>query len=98
MTCNALKPVSKSRRAFSRSLLALPATVSSKLHAAPPTSGQRETKVLRYAFRVAETGFDPAAFNGRRRELIARDYVYSIRRFYDPRCKSPRMIRGGSAA
>src|SRR5215207_487150 len=104
-------------------------------------------KVLRYAFQVAETGFDPAqisdiysrivtahlfdslltydylarpfllkplvaaampevsadfrtftfklrpgiffaddpAFKGRRRELVADDYVYSFKRFYDPK-------------
>jgi len=107
-------------------------------------------KVLRYAFRVAETGFDPgqlsdlysatvaasifdaplaieflarpvrikpntaaalpeisadfktytftirpgiyfsddAAFKGQKRELVAADYVYSIKRHYDPRWKS----------
>ncbi len=122
---------------------------------AQPASGQ---KVLRYAFRVAETGFDPAqisdlysrtiaanifdaplqvaflarpvrnrpntaaalpevsadfktftftikrgiyfaddpAFNGPdgrpgRRELVAQDYVYSIKRHYDPRWKSPSL-------
>jgi ABC-type transport system substrate-binding protein len=32
---------------------------------------------------------DPA-FNGVRRELIAADYVYSIKRHFDPRWKSPR--------
>ncbi|HEV7575350.1 MAG TPA: ABC transporter substrate-binding protein [Caldimonas sp.] len=109
------------------------------------------TKVLRYAMRVAETGFDPAqisdlysstlaanmfdalyeyeflarpvrlrpntatempeasadfktftirvrpgiyfaddpAFKGQRRELTAADYVYSIKRHFDPRWKSP---------
>jgi ABC-type transport system substrate-binding protein len=114
--------------------------------AAPPPP-----KVLRYAFRVAETGFDPAqisdlysrtiaanifeapyeyeflarpvrlrpataaampevsdgfrtftirlkpglffaddpAFKGVRRELTAADYVYSIKRHFDPRWKSP---------
>ena len=108
-------------------------------------------KVLRYAFRVAETGFDPAqindiysrtitphifealyqydplarparvrpltaagmpeasadfttwtvkirpgiffssdpAFKGRKRELVAEDYVYSFKRFVDPAVKSP---------
>ena len=113
--------------------------------AAPPQ------KVLRYAFRVAETGFDPAqiidiysrtvtphifeglygydhlarpakikpltaaampevdadfrtwtvrlqpgiffaddpAFKGQPRELVASDYVYSFKRFADPRSKSP---------
>jgi ABC-type transport system substrate-binding protein len=110
-------------------------------------------KVLRYAFRVAESGFDPAqisdlysitlaanifdapleyaylgrpgtlrpntaaampevsadyktftfhlkpgiyfaddpAFGGRKRELVAADYVYSIERHYDPRWKSGRL-------
>ncbi|HEU4458629.1 MAG TPA: ABC transporter substrate-binding protein [Methylibium sp.] len=112
-----------------------------------------QAKVLRYALRVAETGFDPAqlsdlysatiaaslfeaplqveflarpvryrtntaaklpdisadfttytftikpgihfaddpAFNGRRRELVAADYVYSLKRHYDPRWKSPSL-------
>ena len=31
---------------------------------------------------------DPA-FNGAKRELIAQDYVYSLKRFFDPRWKSP---------
>jgi ABC-type transport system substrate-binding protein len=110
-------------------------------------------KVLRYAIRVAETGFDPAqisdlysstmaanmfdslyeyeflarpvrlrpntatalpeasadfktftihirpgihfsddpAFKGVKRELVAEDYVYSIKRHFDPRWKSPRL-------
>ena len=114
-------------------------------HAAEPA------KVLRYAMRVAETGFDPAqlsdlyssvmasnmfdalyeyeflarpvrlrpntatslpeasadfktftirvrpgiyfsddpAFGGKKRELVAADYVYSIKRLFDPRWKSP---------
>ena len=111
------------------------------------------SKVLRYAMRIAETGFDPAqisdlysstlaanmfdapyqyeflarpvrirpntaaalpevtddfktftvrlapgtffaddeAFGGRKRELVAEDYVYSIKRHFDPRWKSPRL-------
>jgi len=110
-----------------------------------------DAKVLRYAFPIAETGFDPAqvidlysrivtahlfealytydhlarpfrikpntaagmpetsadfrtwtiriapgilflddpAFNGTKRELVAEDYVYSFKRFFDPRWKSP---------
>jgi len=31
---------------------------------------------------------DDPAFNGRKRELVAADYVYSIKRHYDPRLKS----------
>jgi ABC-type transport system substrate-binding protein len=117
----------------------------------PPEPPAAEQKVLRYAMRIAETGFDPAqisdlysstlaanifdalyeyeflarpvrlrpntatampeasddfrtftirvrpgiyfsddpAFGGRKRELIAADYVYSIKRHFDPRWKSP---------
>lgn len=32
---------------------------------------------------------DDPAFKGRRRELVAADYVYAIKRFYDPANKSP---------
>lgn len=115
------------------------------------TSSAHGPRVLRYAFRVAETGFDPAkitdlysrmitphifeglytydqlarpavlkpltaaalpesadefrtwtvrlrpgtyfaddaAFKGRRRELVAEDYVYAIKRFADPAVNSP---------
>jgi ABC-type transport system substrate-binding protein len=117
----------------------------------PPEPPAAEQTVLRYAMRIAETGFDPAqisdlysstlaanifdalyeyeflarpvrlrpntatampeasddfrtftirvrpgiyfsddpAFGGRKRELIAADYVYSIKRHFDPRWKSP---------
>jgi ABC-type transport system substrate-binding protein len=143
---------SRSRRAFTQAmgaaptLLALPAIAS-------PAAAADDVKVLRYAFRVAETGFDPAqvqdlysntvlsniidapltydflarpavivpntatalpqwnedfttltlrirpgihfqqhaAFGGRPRELVAADYVYSIKRYFDPRLKSPRL-------
>ncbi|MEP6607282.1 MAG: ABC transporter substrate-binding protein [Burkholderiaceae bacterium] len=146
------KRVSNSRRAFAKSILMLPAAAS--VNAGVQTSGgNSEPKVLRYAFRVAETGFDPAqvqdfhsssimgnifdapmaydfiarpakivcntasalpevssnfttitvrirpdiyfqdhpAFKGNRRELVAQDYVYSIKRFYNPKFKSPRI-------
>jgi ABC-type transport system substrate-binding protein len=117
----------------------------------PAWAQSAEPKVLRYAFRVAETGFDPvqindvysrtvtahifeglytydhlarpakvkpatalgmpvvtddyrtwtvklkpgihfsddSAFKGRPRELVAADYVYSFKRFADPKYKSP---------
>ncbi len=127
-------------------VLALPAWAQGNDKADSPAA----TKVLRYAFRVAETSFDPAqitdlysrtvaagifegllefeflarpyrlraatavalpeisadhttftfrikpgiyfaddpAFAGKPRELVAADYVYSIKRHYDPRWKS----------
>ncbi len=152
-----IERVSKSRRALSKTLVALPALAGATVHAqttqATPDRPAAGQKVLRYAFRVAETGFDPAqvndlysstvianifdapltydflarpakivpntavalpevsddfrtltirlrpgiffqdhpAFQGKRRELIAQDYVYSIKRIYDPKLKSPRV-------
>ena len=35
---------------------------------------------------------DDPAFGGRLRELVAADYVYSIKRFFDPRWKSPSLF------
>jgi ABC-type transport system substrate-binding protein len=123
------------------------ATATAQTTAAPPL------KVLRYALRIAETGFDPAqvsdlysntmvanmfdapyayeflarpvrirvntaaampevaddfktftvrltpgiyfnddpAFGGKKRELVAEDYVYAIKRHWDPRFKSPKL-------
>jgi ABC-type transport system substrate-binding protein len=144
------KPVSKSRRDLMRSMVAAPAAVA--VAARTQAQNGARPKVLRYAFRVAETGFDPAqvndlysstvnanifeaplsydflarpskivlntaeampeisddfttltlrirrgiyfhedpAFKNGPRELTAQDYVYSIKRFYDPASKSPR--------
>ena len=36
---------------------------------------------------------DDPAFNGRKRELVADDYVYSIKRIFDPRKKSPNLYQ-----
>ena len=120
---------------------------------AAPAAEAGPPKVIRYAFQVAETGFDPAqlsdlysrtvisgifeslltfdylarpfkmkpltaeampeispdftrftfkirpgiyfaddpAFKGKQRELTAQDYVYSIKRHYDPQWKSPNL-------
>jgi ABC-type transport system substrate-binding protein len=135
-------------------LLALAASLALACGSAPAqTSPAPPAKVLRYAFPIAETGFDPAqisdlysrtitanifespltydylarparlkpqtaqalpeisddfkrfvfrirpgiyfaddpAFKGQRRELVAADYVYSIKRYYDPQHKSPSL-------
>jgi len=40
---------------------------------------------------------DDPAFQGRRRELVAQDYVYAIKRHYDPRWKSNNLYRLESA-
>jgi ABC-type transport system substrate-binding protein len=127
------------------------ALLASCLAVAAGALSAQPAKVLRYAFSVAETGFDPVqisdlysrtvtpnifegmykydhlarpfkikpntaaalpetspdfrtwtirlrpgiyfqddpAFKGRRRELVAQDYVYSLKRFFDPRWKAP---------
>jgi ABC-type transport system substrate-binding protein len=46
---------------------------------------------LTYKLRVKPGIYfaDDPAFNGRRRELVAEDYVYSIKRLMDPRLASP---------
>jgi ABC-type transport system substrate-binding protein len=146
-----MHPIDRNRRRFTQATLAAGAIAAPLAAAARARDGTG--KVLRYAFRVAETGFDPAqvndlyssninanifdapltydflarpakivpntalalpevssdfrtltfrirpgiffqdhpAFKGRPRELVAADYVYSIKRFYDPRYKSPRL-------
>ncbi len=134
-----------------RCVLALVLALALPLAGAPSVAGaDAPKKVLRYAFRVAETGFDPAqiqdiysrtvtphifegmyqydplarpakirpltadgmpqasedfrtwtvrlkpgiffaddpAFKGKKRELVAEDYVYSIKRFADPKVNS----------
>jgi ABC-type transport system substrate-binding protein len=137
------------RRRLVQSLALLPGAAA--LARAEQAAAQPGEKVLRYAFPVAETGFDPVqisdlysryvtahifeapygydhfarpfklkpctaaalpevsadfrtytirirpgiyfqddpAFGGKRRELTAHDYVYSWKRFYDPRWKAP---------
>jgi len=139
------------KRAALWAMAALLAIALAPAHAADGA----QPKVLRYAFPVAETGFDPAqlsdlysrtltsaifeaplsfdylarpikmrpltaeampdissdfkrftfkirrgihfaddpAFNGKKRELTAQDYVYSIKRHYDPRWKSPNLYQ-----
>jgi ABC-type transport system substrate-binding protein len=139
------------RRRILVATLALALLVVSASQATTDTPPANGAKVLRYAMRIAETGFDPAqisdlysstlaanmfdalyqyaflarpvrlrpntaaampeasadfktftvrvrpgiyfaddpAFEGTKRELTAADYVYSIKRHFDPRWKSP---------
>lgn len=137
------------KRGLGAALMALLMVVAAPAVQAQPAGSA--PKVLRYAFPVAETGFDPAqisdlysrvitahifdaplsydplarpyklkpstavalpeisddyktfvfrikpgiyfaddpAFKGKKRELVAEDYVYSVKRVYDPKVKSP---------
>ena len=134
-------------------LQALAASPALAVKTDDPAASAASPKVLRYAFRVAETGFDPAqlsdlysaivasnifdaplqfeflarparlrpntaaampevsadyttytftlkpgiyfaddpAFKGKKRELVAADYVYSNKRHYDPKHKGPSL-------
>ena len=36
---------------------------------------------------------DDAAFKGQRRELVAADYVYTVKRYYDPKTRSPVLFQ-----
>jgi ABC-type transport system substrate-binding protein len=46
-----------------------------------------------FTFRLKKGIFfaDDPAFGGRQREVTAQDFVYTIKRFYDPKNKSPRL-------
>ena len=47
----------------------------------------------RFTFRLAPGIFfaDDPAFGGRPRELVAQDYVYTVKRFYDPQVRSEHL-------
>ena len=146
------RPTRRQTLGLAASALSLsPLGVALAADAGASANASSEPKVLRYAFRVAETGFDPAkvsdlyshlvtghifeglyvydylarpalikpltavdlpetsadfrvftikvrpgiffaddpAFGGKKRELVAEDYVYSLKRFADPATKSP---------
>ena len=145
--------ISKTRRALNTAIAALPAALGAHGSGRAAPARTNAARVLRYSFRVAESGFDPAqvqdlysntlianifeapfefaylarpfalrpntaaampeiedgyrrmtirlqpgiyfahddAFKGKRRELVAADYVYSIKRHADPRWKSPKV-------
>jgi ABC-type transport system substrate-binding protein len=75
---------------FEFAYLERPARLRPNTAAAMPTvedNFRRMVVQLRPGIRFAQ---DPA-FNGKPRELVAADYVYSIKRHYDPRWKSPRV-------
>lgn len=70
--------------------LARPARLVPQTAAAMPEISDDFTT---FTFRIRPGIYfaDDPAFQGRRRELTAHDYVYSIKRHYDPRWKSPSL-------
>ena len=70
--------------------LARPARVKPNLaEALPEVSADFRT----FTFRLRKGIYfaDDPAFGGRKREVTAQDFVYTIKRFYDPKNKSPRL-------
>jgi len=53
----------------------------------PETSD--DFRVFTFRVRPGILFQDDPAFNGKKRELVAQDFVYSLKRFFDPRWKSP---------
>lgn len=71
--------------------LARPATLRPNTAAAmPEVSADHRTFTIR--LRPGIFFADDPAFKGTRRELTAHDYVYSFKRLYDPRWKSPMLF------
>ena len=50
-------------------------------------------KTFTFSIRPGIHFADDPAFKGRKRELVAGDYVYALKRHYDPRWKSPNLYR-----
>src|SRR5689334_8053801 len=67
--------------------LARPAKLVASAADMPEISADSRT----YTFRIKKGIYftDDPAFKGKKRELTAQDYAYSIRRFYDPKNRSP---------
>lgn len=68
--------------------LARPVKLQANTLTAMPTVGDNG---LTYTFHLRQDVYftDDAAFKGARRQVTAQDYVYSLKRLYDPALKSP---------
>ncbi len=71
--------------------LARPAKLKPNTAAALPEISDNYT---RFVFRLKPGIFfsEHPAFQGKPRELVAADYVYSIKRYYDPKSRSPTLF------
>ncbi|MGL5004222.1 MAG: ABC transporter substrate-binding protein, partial [Casimicrobium sp.] len=73
---------------FEYDYLARPAKlVPRTLSAMPTVSGDGKTFVFQLQKGIYFS--DDIAFQGKKRELVASDYAYSLKRIYDPKLKSP---------
>ena len=77
---------------LSYDFLARPAkVVANTAEALPEISADGLTWTLKIRKGIYFT--DDPAFGGKRRELTAADYVYSMKRLYDPKVKSPQLYQ-----
>ena len=75
--------------------LRLPGAAGASCGPTPPRRCPRSAPTTRsFIFRIRPGIFfaDDPAFKGQQRELMAADYVYSIKRHYDPRWKQPDLF------
>ncbi|WP_088280865.1 ABC transporter substrate-binding protein [Ideonella sp. A 288] len=72
--------------------LARPARVVPQTAAAMPEVSD-DFKTFTFRLQPGIYFADDPAFKGRRRELVAQDYVYSFKRHYDPQHKSPSLYQ-----
>jgi ABC-type transport system substrate-binding protein len=70
--------------------LARPAKVRPNLAEAMPEVSA-DFRTFTFRLRKGIHFADDPAFGGRKREVTAQDFVYSVKRFYDPKNKSPRL-------
>jgi ABC-type transport system substrate-binding protein len=68
--------------------LARPTRIKPLAAAAMPEISE-DYRVFTFRVRPGILFQDDPAFNGGKRELVAQDFVYSLKRFFDPRWKSP---------
>lgn len=73
---------------YSYEYLARPAKIRPLAAAALPEVSS-DFRVFTFPIRRGIFFLDDPAFKGARRELVAQDFAYSLKRFFDPRWKSP---------
>ena len=73
---------------YSYDYLARPARIKPLAAAALPEISE-DFRIFTFRLRRGIYFQDDPVFKGVKRELVAQDFVYSIKRFFDPRWKSP---------
>jgi ABC-type transport system substrate-binding protein len=76
--------------------LARPLKLKPRAAAALPEVNADHTRFV-FRIRPGQHFADDPAFKGQRRELTAHDYVYSVKRYYDPAVRSPTVFHHQNA-